>query len=121
MALATRTPQQSLIEGFYELEIVSHLAHVNTRSFAEHGALGAFYDKVGDFKDRLVEYLMGEGKLTKLNITVLDPAGSTIALADSLATRFCDFAENAEDEALCNMAGEFEETVARLKYMMMLK
>lgn len=121
MALATRTPQQSLIEAFYELEIVSHLAHVNTRSFSEHKALGEFYDSVGDFKDRLVEYLMGEGKLTKLTIAVLDPAGSTVALADSLATKFCDFAENAEDEALSNMAGEFEESVAHLKYMLMLK
>lgn len=121
MALATRTPQQTIIEAFYELEIVAHLAHVNTRSFAEHGAFGKFYDKVGDFKDRLVEYLMGEGKLVKLNITVLDPAGSTVALADSLATKFCDFAENAEDEALSNMAAEFEETVASLKYGLMLK
>lgn len=121
MALATRTPQQTIIEAFYELEIVAHLAHVNTRSFAEHSAFGSFYDKVGDFKDRLVEYLMGEGRLAKLSITVLDPAGQTVALADSLATKFCDFAENSEDEALCNMAGEFEETVAHLKYMLMLK
>lgn len=121
MALATRTPQQSLIEAFYELEVVSHLAHVNTRSFAQHSAFGGFYDKVGDFKDRLIEYLMGEGKLVKLTIAVLDPAGDTVALADSLATKFCDFAENAEDEALCNMAGEFEEAVSHLKYLLLLK
>lgn len=121
MALSTRTPQQSLIEAFYELEIVAHLAHVNTRSYAEHQAFGKFYDKVGDFKDRLVEYLMGEGKLVKLNIQVLDPAGSTVALADSLATKFCDFAESLEDEALSNIAAEFEETVASLKYALMLK
>lgn len=121
MALTNRTGQQQLIESFYELEVVAHLAHVNTRSFAEHSAFGAFYDKVGDFKDRLVEYLMGEGKLTKLTIQMIDPAGQTAALADSLATKFCDFAENAEDEALSNMAGEFEEAVSHLKYMLMLK
>ena len=121
MALATKTEQQALIELFYELEVVSHLAHVNTRSFSEHSAFGSFYDKVGDFKDRLVEYLMGDGKLTKLNINVIDAEGNTVKLADTLADKFCDFAENLEDEALINMAGEFEETVAHLKYMLMLK
>lgn len=121
MALSAKSTQQTLIEGFYELEIVSHLAHVNTRSFSEHSAFGDFYDKVGDFKDRLVEYLMGEGKLAKLSITVLDPAGQTVSLADSLVAKFCDFAKNLEDDALLNMAGEFEETVAHLKYMLMLK
>ncbi len=121
MALATRTPQQTLIEAFYELELVAHLAHVNTGSYSEHKAFGEFYDSVGEFKDRVVEYLMGEGKLTKLTISVLDPAGSTVALADSLANKFCDFAKNADEEALINMAGEFEETVSHLKYMLMLK
>lgn len=120
MALATRTPQQSLLEAFYELEVVSHLAHVNTRSFAQHSAFGGFYDKVGDFKDRLVEYLIGEKKLQKLSISVLDASGDAVSLADSLSAKFFDFAENMEDEALCNMAGEFEEVVSHLKYMLML-
>ena len=121
MALATRTPQQQLIENFYELEVAAHLAHVNTRSFAEHNAFGAFYDKVGDFKDFLVEYLMGEGKLGKLTIAMVDPSGLVPQLADALSEKFCAFARQLDDEALINKAGEFEETVAHLKYMLMLK
>lgn len=121
MALATRTPQQQLIEGFYELEVSSHLAHVNTRSFSEHNAFGDFYDKVGDFKDFLVEYHMGEGKLGKLSIAVIDPSGLAPQLADSLSEKFCSYAKVVGDEALINKAGEFEEVVARLKYMLMLK
>ena len=121
MALATRTPQQQLIEGFYELEVAAHLSHVNARSFSEHNAFGSFYEKVGDFKDFLVEYHMGEGKLTKLTISVIDPSGSTPALADSLSEKFCNYAKQVGDEALVNKAGEFEEVVAHLKYMLLLR
>ena len=44
MALITKTPQQSLIDDFYKLEVISHLAHVNTRSYSAHLAFGDFYD-----------------------------------------------------------------------------
>ena len=36
-----------------------HLLHFQTRSFAEHSALGTIYDKVGDFKDEIIEKIMG--------------------------------------------------------------
>lgn len=121
MALSTRTPQQTIIEAFYELEIAAHLAHVNTRSYSEHNAFGDFYGKVGEFKDFLVEYHMGEGKLGKLSISVLDPGGLVPSLADSLSEKFCSYARNLGDEALINKAGEFEEVVVHLKYMLMLK
>jgi hypothetical protein len=121
MALSNRTSQQLLIESFYELEIVSHLSHVNTRSFSEHNAFGDFYGKIGGFKDFLVEYLMGEGKLDKLSLPMIDPSSETVSLADSLSEKFIKLAHEQNCEALINKAGEFEEVVAHLKYMLMLK
>lgn len=37
----------------------THLLHWQTRSYAEHKALGDFYNKLLDFKDEIVEKLMG--------------------------------------------------------------
>lgn len=36
-----------------------HLLHFQTRSFAEHSALGTIYNKVGDFQDEIIEKIMG--------------------------------------------------------------
>ena len=36
-----------------------HLLHFQTTSYAEHGALGIIYDKVGDFQDEIIEKIMG--------------------------------------------------------------
>ena len=37
----------------------AHLAHWRTKSFAQHQALGSFYDEVIDLVDKLVEANMG--------------------------------------------------------------
>jgi hypothetical protein len=36
-----------------------HLAHWRTKSYAQHKALGSFYDKIIDLTDKLVEANMG--------------------------------------------------------------
>ena len=36
-----------------------HLLHFQTKSFAEHSALGTIYSKVGDFQDEIIEKIMG--------------------------------------------------------------
>ena len=36
-----------------------HLIHWQTTSYAEHQALGSLYDQVHDFKDDVIEKLMG--------------------------------------------------------------
>lgn len=109
-----------LIRKFYALEVEAHAAHINTRSYAQHIALGDFYDKVSDFKDRLIEYLTGEKKLAKVNVSMIEVGSDISKSADELAEMFCDFAEKAGDEALINMSGEFEEAVGKLKYLFML-
>lgn len=114
-----------LVRKFYALEVLAHVSHENvaltTKSYAQHVALGDFYDKVGDFKDRLVEYLIGEGRIQKVNVGVLEVGADVLSEAKSLAMMFCNLAEEMEDEALCNLAGEFEESVGKLSYLFMFK
>lgn len=114
-----------LVRKFYALEVMSHIAHENvaltTKSYAQHVALGDFYDKVGDFKDRLVEYLIGEGRIQKVNADILECGGDLMIEAVNTAMMFCEISEELEDEALSNMAGEFEESVGKLRYLFMFK
>lgn len=109
-----------LIRKFYALSVIAHVAHVNTKSFAMHEALGDFYSKVNDYKDRLIEYLIGEMKIVKVEAAVLECGGDVIMEADMLAKMFCDIAKQMGDEALINMSGEFEEAVGKLKFLSML-
>lgn len=109
-----------LIRKFYALSVIAHVAHINTRSFAQHSALGSFYEGVNDFKDRLIEYLVGEGKIAKVNAAMLETGGDVIKEAEALADLFCKTAKELGDEALINMSGEFEESVGKLKYLFLL-
>ena len=39
---------------------VTHSAHLNTRSFAKHQALGGFYDEIIDLADKFAEMYQGK-------------------------------------------------------------
>jgi len=38
---------------------VTHSAHLNTRSYAKHQALGVFYDEIIDLADKFAEMYQG--------------------------------------------------------------
>jgi len=46
----------SKLSNFYEQ---IHLLHLQTKSYAEHMALGGFYEFLGGFKDDVLEKIMG--------------------------------------------------------------
>ena len=39
---------------------VAHSAHLNTRSYAKHQALGGFYDEIIDLADKFAEMYQGK-------------------------------------------------------------
>jgi hypothetical protein len=110
-----------LVRKFYSVADLAHISHVNTRSFAAHEALGEFYGKITEVKDRLIEYLMGEGKLMKVNAGILEIGEDISKEASGLAELFCNWAKMCDEEALINLSGEFEEAVGKLKFLLMLK
>ena len=110
-----------LVRKFYAVADLAHISHVNTRSFAAHEALGEFYSAANSMKDRLVEYLMGQGKIMRVTANILEIGEDVVSEASMLADMFCSWSNAMNDEALINMSGEFKESVGELKYMMMLK
>ena len=109
-----------LVQCFYCLSVSAHVAHVNTRSFAQHEALGDFYSKVIDFKDRLVEYMTGMGYINQVELEEIE-AEDVMEEAEDCCYKLEEFAASNNDEALINMAGEFREAKGKLKFLFMLK
>lgn len=109
-----------VVQSLYCVSVSAHVAHVNTRSFSQHNALGEFYEKASDFKDRFIEYCMGAGLLNQVELEEID-SEDLMDEAEEACYNLSDFAEAAKDETLKNMAADFLEAKNKLKYMLMLK
>lgn len=102
-----------------------HLIHWQTTSYAEHQAIGSLYDYVHDFKDGVIEKLMGyTGR--RLKVYKMQPIMDT-ASATGVATELKGFAHElmtwAESNQYCdveNMAQELSGQAAKTLYLLTL-
>ena len=111
-----------LIRKLYALSILCKVEHVNARgigSYARHSAIGDFVGKVDEHTDSLIEYLMGQGKLLKVEAKVVEVASDIVAEVDSISAMYESLAIG--DEALVNMSASFKEDAGKLKYLLMLQ
>jgi hypothetical protein len=101
-----------------------HLLHWQTKSYAEHQALGGLYDYVHDFKDGVIEKLMGyTGKRPGVyKIEALSAADS-----NSVVTALMDFSSNLKRYAesnsyhdIANLADALSGEAAKTKYLLTL-
>jgi len=102
-----------------------HQIHWETRSFAEHKALGDFYDFLQDFKDEIVEKIMGySGKrikgfrveLIKANENSIDWVDQVLMFANELEM----FGDVNRHPDVCNMAQALSGEAAKVKYLLTL-
>lgn len=56
---------EEIIGLLFYARTVTHLEHLKTKSYAQHKALGTFYDKVIDLADDLAEAYQGDEGLMK--------------------------------------------------------
>ena len=101
-----------------------HLLHWQTKSYAEHQALGGLYDYVHDFKDGVIEKLMGyTGKRPGVyKIEALSGADS-----NSVVTALMDFSSNLKRYAesnnyhdIANLADALSGEAAKVRYLLTL-
>lgn len=112
---------RELITELYCVSNSAHVSHINTRSFAQHKALGEFYDFANDFKDRIIEYMVGQGYVNQVVLNPIDTNEDIMDEATEAMDMINDFASKSGDETLKNMAADFEESVGKLKYLFLLK
>ncbi len=101
-----------------------HLLHWQTTSYAEHQALGGLYDYVHDFKDGVVEKLMGYlGKRPQAYKIEPLSAMSATAVVESLMMFASDlkaYGEANKFHDICNLADSLSGEAAKTKYLLTL-
>ncbi len=127
-------PEEMMKSGELNLETIAgkltyfheqlHLLHWQTTSYAQHKALGGIYDYVHDFKDGVIEKLMGyTGKRPGVyKIEALSGADS-----NSVVTALMDFSSNLKRYAesnsyhdIANLADALSGEAAKTKYLLTL-
>ena len=101
-----------------------HLLHWQTTSYATHQALGGLYDYVHDFKDGVIEKLMGYlGKRPQVyKIEPLSNASSMDVVKDlcTFASELKSYGEANKFHDICNLADALSGEAAKNKYLLTL-
>lgn len=102
-----------------------HLLHFQTNSYAEHKALGSLYEDVQDFKDDVIEKLMGYmgRKIKAFKIEPLSDTADCNAVVSNLISFAYDLETWAEANRYCdveNMAQDLSGKAAKTKYLLTL-
>jgi len=127
-------PDEMMKSGELNLETIAgkltyfheqlHLTHWQTKSYAEHQALGGLYDYVQDFKDGVIEKLMGyTGKRPApykieplINCTGNECVSNLLSFASSLKS----YAEANSFHDISNLADALSGEAAKTKYLLTL-
>lgn len=101
-----------------------HLLHWQTTSYAQHKALGKLYEYVQDFKDGVVEKIMGyTGKRpAAYKIEPLGGANATSVVSElmSFASQLKMYGEKNAYHDVCNLADSLSGEAAKTKYLLTL-
>ena len=102
-----------------------HLLHWQTQSFAEHTALGSLYDDIQDFKDDVIEKLMGyTGRRIKaFKIDPIVDATTSTNIVTAVKSFAYDLEMWAEENKYCdveNMAQDLSGKAAKTLYLLTL-
>jgi hypothetical protein len=101
-----------------------HLTHLQTTSYAQHQATGALYDYVQDFKDGLIEKIMGyTGKRPapyKIEPLTNCTAGECVNNLLSFASALKAYGEKNAYHDVCNLADALSGEAAKTKYLLTL-
>jgi|TARA_B110000503_G_C6981312_1_gene343348 hypothetical protein len=101
-----------------------HLLHWQTTSYAEHQALGALYDYVHDFKDGVMEKLMGytgkrPGVFKIPALSIVTPESCVDELM-SFATQLKNYGDMNGFHDIGNLADALSGEAAKTKYLLTL-
>jgi len=134
MAEKSLFPENMMKGGTLTLETIAarltyfheqlHLIHWQTTSYAEHMATGGLYDYVHDFKDGLIEKLMGyTGKRPtpfKFEPIVNTSASAVVAELMNFASQLKQYGESNGYHDISNLADSLSGEASKTKYLLTL-
>jgi len=101
-----------------------HLLHWQTSSYATHQALGGLYDYVHDFKDGVIEKLMGyTGKrpgTVKMEQLTSSTPDAVVSELLSFSSSLKSYAEGNSYHDIANLADALSGEAAKTKYLLTL-
>ena len=101
-----------------------HLLHWQTNSYAEHKNLGSLYEYIQEFKDDLVEKLMGyTGKKPAVyKLEPLSTSTSNVVVDEliSFAKSLKEYGEMNCYQDVCNLSDSLSGEAAKVKYLLTL-
>lgn len=104
---------------------VAHSAHLNTRSFSKHMALGTFYDEIIDLADAFAEAYQGRhgliGPITlhsaKTTKNVLEFLESQLADLEAARYDVCAKTDSSLQQLIDNIVELYLTTIYKLKFL----
>jgi hypothetical protein len=115
---------ESIAAKLTYFELQTHLLHWQTTSYAQHKALGKLYEYVQDFKDGVVEKIMGyTGK--RPGAYKIEPLGganasSVVSELMNFASQLKTYGEKNSFHDVCNLADSLSGEAAKTKYLLTL-
>lgn len=115
---------ESIAGKLFYFQSQLHLLHWQTASVAEHAATGSMYEYIHNFKDDLVEKIMGYTghKPTAFKVdsiiqtTSINVANELISFAKELKK----YGETNSYQDVCNLSDSFSGEVAKFKFLLTL-
>jgi DNA-binding ferritin-like protein len=115
---------ESIAAKLTYFELQTHLLHWQTTSYAQHKALGKLYEYVQDFKDGLIEKIMGyTGKRpSAYKIEALGGANASSVVSElmNFASQLKTYGEKNSFHDVCNLADSLSGETAKTKYLLTL-
>lgn len=98
--------------NYFELQL--HELHWQTKSFAEHSALGTIYDKVFDLKDEIVEKIMGYTGTRTKSMPVEPIKDYAVGMSEKVVSELEAFAKQLEAFGEANNMPDIENIAQSL-------
>jgi DNA-binding ferritin-like protein len=107
----------NFIAECFALRTATHQLHLSSKSYAEHQALGEFYEALTDLTDKYAEVYMGLNKSIAKFPSYPTPTGSPVELLEEFLDDIQEeFDEDDSKQSLLNILAEIEELTARTLY-----
>lgn len=114
---------EEFISGLLHSVTITHMYHLKSRSFAQHSALGGFYEGMDDLVDSLIEAY--QGKFGLIEDYVLDagdmpptPLEYLIGLSEYVKVGRADFPQDSELQNMIDeIASLIDSTIYKLRFL----
>ena len=104
---------------------VAHSAHLSTRSYAKHVALGSFYDGIIDLADKFAEAYQGRhGLIGPIKMpaaakasNILEYLEGSLKEVEKMRYDVCDKADTPLQNIIDEIVGLYLSTIYKLKFL----